>query len=352
MEPYYSSNSMNPPMSLENVTSPVDVLPVQQVRVKPVGRCKNPKTSLSFPQLVGLILINTTTKALAVSEIYDIVSDIFPCYNDSSSTWKNSIRHNLSTKDWFEKIPQRQSDTRLRQSCIWGFKSLTCIRAILERAKNTARKSSENIIRHMRRPEDFDKFISGELMIIPKYCGSYRLNQSIPIEYHYKEFYSEDLGGIKNFDKVNNRFHYKDRHSDYYSTPSTSYCNDLERNNFCNYVEDQNRVPRKSGTKRKHVNVVDSKIEVQEEPTIKKLYCYTDYIVQPNNFIPHHGEHVNIGSYYPYAMDQQGQKYSQYEQIYNTSMGQYLPFDAYQQDLPLISPPNSPESDYTGWFIH
>uniref|UniRef100_A0A0K0ELI5 Fork-head domain-containing protein n=1 Tax=Strongyloides stercoralis TaxID=6248 RepID=A0A0K0ELI5_STRER len=349
MESYHNDTTGGSLISLENTIHPISMTPGKRVYTKSGGRCRNPKTSLSFPQLVGLVLINTTTKALAVSEIYDIVSDIFPCYNDSLSTWKNSIRHNLSTKDWFEKIPQTHSDGRLRQSCIWGFKSLNCIRGILDRARNTAKKDSGNIIKHMRRPEDFDKFINGELMIVPKYCGSFRLNANIPIEYHYKEFYCEDLIINGDLDKFNNRCYHENGDSSYYSSPSTSYCDDVGVDNSSNSLDNYNRKPKQSGVKRKYLDGIKNKV-IEEEPIRKKSHYSNDFAIQINNIASSQEEYQNGSrNYYQYSSgDQQRQAYNnQYGQFYNNFTNLYLPLSVSQQDLPVISPPTSPSSNCT-----
>ncbi|XP_017298251.2 forkhead box protein N2-like isoform X1 [Diaphorina citri] len=62
------------------------------------------KPPFSYSQLVFMSIENSTEKALPLREIYSWIEKYFPYYKNAPTGWKNSIRHELSYKNYFKKV--------------------------------------------------------------------------------------------------------------------------------------------------------------------------------------------------------------------------------------------------------
>ena len=74
----------------------------------------------NFTQLIVLAMINKADGQCFCSDIYKFISDNFPYYDMKGNRegWKNSIRHSLSTGNFFEKKEMDSTGWRPRYS--WG----------------------------------------------------------------------------------------------------------------------------------------------------------------------------------------------------------------------------------------
>uniref|UniRef100_A0A0N4ZP45 Fork-head domain-containing protein n=1 Tax=Parastrongyloides trichosuri TaxID=131310 RepID=A0A0N4ZP45_PARTI len=299
MNQYYNTPNVNPLASLERLTSSVVSKEDNFKRTKVQKREKkekHPKTALSFPQLAGLILINSTTKCLPVNEIYDIVQDLFLCYNDSLPTWKNSIRHNLSTNAWFYKVRDQSTEDGLRQSCIWGLSKLSNIRDIIAKCHISAKKDKASIINNMKNPNLYEAFINGTLMIVPKYCGTYRKNPSIPVFLHYQEFYNEKL------ELINGKYHIEENISSKISVPGTI----SPKNTQSNIVTPRRMISNaiSNNRKRKNDDTYNLYNPYSYEPEMKRAHI--------NNYQNNYSqEYYQSGNYSQYYNDQYDEYYQQ-----------------------------------------
>ena len=64
----------------------------------------------SYAKLITMAIMDSEKKMLVLSDIYKWMTDNFSYYNNTSSNWHNSVRHNLSMNKNFKKVPRRGSD--------------------------------------------------------------------------------------------------------------------------------------------------------------------------------------------------------------------------------------------------
>lgn len=62
------------------------------------------KPDLSYAALIGRAILNSDTRKLSLNDIYLYIMQTWPYYKKDHAGWQNSIRHNLSLNDSFDKI--------------------------------------------------------------------------------------------------------------------------------------------------------------------------------------------------------------------------------------------------------
>ncbi|KAH8922446.1 winged helix DNA-binding domain-containing protein, partial [Atractiella rhizophila] len=59
--------------------------------------------SYPYSVLIRLAILGSPTKKLTLDDIYTAIETRFPFYKTAGSGWKQSVRHNLSVHQCFEK---------------------------------------------------------------------------------------------------------------------------------------------------------------------------------------------------------------------------------------------------------
>lgn len=72
----------------------------------PPGPYSREKPDLSYAALIGQAILSSPEHRLALQDIYEWITTVYPHYQRGEQTWMNSVRHALSTMAVFRKVPR------------------------------------------------------------------------------------------------------------------------------------------------------------------------------------------------------------------------------------------------------
>ncbi|KAI0675735.1 hypothetical protein C8Q78DRAFT_963095 [Trametes maxima] len=78
--------------------------------VLPPGPYTTVKPELSYAAIIGQAILASPRHALALQDIYEFITTVYPYYKRGEPTWMNSVRHALSTMAVFRKVQRERSE--------------------------------------------------------------------------------------------------------------------------------------------------------------------------------------------------------------------------------------------------
>ncbi|TCD63707.1 hypothetical protein EIP91_005078 [Steccherinum ochraceum] len=136
-----SSPMSSPARMVDLVSSPGPMRAAAQIEehpddlpyTLPPGPYRQEKPEQSYAAIIGQAILSSPENRLALQDIYEWVTTVYPYYRRGEQTWMNSVRHALSTMAVFRKVPR----TRMEGKSLWAIfdQDLPCF------ASGTFRKS-------------------------------------------------------------------------------------------------------------------------------------------------------------------------------------------------------------------
>lgn len=82
----------------------------------PPGPYPREKPDCSYAAIIGQAIMSSPEHRLALQDIYEWITTVYPYYQRGEQTWMNSVRHALSTMAVFRKVPR----TRMEGKSLWA----------------------------------------------------------------------------------------------------------------------------------------------------------------------------------------------------------------------------------------
>uniref|UniRef100_A0A0K0DYT5 Fork-head domain-containing protein n=1 Tax=Strongyloides stercoralis TaxID=6248 RepID=A0A0K0DYT5_STRER len=262
------------------------------------------KPPCSYPCLIAIALNNAVTNRLNVSELYEFIQYYFPFFQRAPEGWKNSVRHNLSTNGWFNKVDEGRSGYAGRRSFLWGFTSSEIKDKAMCDVKKQVIKKYDDMCESVICSGLLEPLLNGERSFYPNSC-------------HQSPFIGCGTPVVNNsFIKRDSNYSH-DRDHNCHSQPSLSTTSPVVVN-------------QKGSRKRSHKLLQSSSFCYNNDstfyqPEIKKEYNESRSYSSSTNLDTNHLLNHSVPNYMiPYSFPFSG----------DGSQGQ---FNLYQQQLPIYS---------------
>ena len=159
------------------------------------------KPAETYITLIGKALLNSSQHRLILADIYHYVLENYPYYRTAPSTWKNSIRHNLSVNECFVKARRAEHGRgfywAIHPACIDAFKRGDFRR---REARRLAKRMYESLT---TTPSNLQRSTPQPMVMTGNHCvgvsnapapdhvgiGTESLHQVSPIRCHYPTIY-------------------------------------------------------------------------------------------------------------------------------------------------------------------
>ncbi|ORD96547.1 transcription factor [Hepatospora eriocheir] len=102
----YLSNELKKNNLIEIPESISNESMLQPVESRGIELSSDFKPEVSFAEMIYQALLSAPDNKMRLCEIYDWIRKNYPYYKEASPSWMNSIRHNLSLIEQFEKVPK------------------------------------------------------------------------------------------------------------------------------------------------------------------------------------------------------------------------------------------------------
>lgn len=76
---------------------------------------KRNSSPLSYIEVISYAILNSPRKRVTLAEIYSFIQDNYPGFTENRERWKNTVRHNLSLHECF----QRGKIAMEKGACYW-----------------------------------------------------------------------------------------------------------------------------------------------------------------------------------------------------------------------------------------